>query len=225
VNIVKCELALLFTRAVFPNPRPRTRLSPRKALDESASARAKTLALMPSNNTFFKINFIWSTFLFVQRFKCTQPAWRIEKFYCSTWHLYLWGSVVGSLSGKLLSTVHQCSSAGFPRNPRVPQNMQCGSVSFKGSVRVTRFSGEMIFCFSMLMRHYDFFRSTCLIQTPSGPVSYRGGWVHIQKKKYWQLLRHLFIVVQLRRTSLLHHSCTTLPMCSSQKSGLSRKYI
>jgi len=37
------------------------------------------------------------------------------------------------------------------------------------------------------------------------------------KKKYWQLLRRLlFIVVQLRRTLLLHHGCTMLPMYSSQ---------
>jgi len=31
---------------------------------------------------------------------------------------------------------------------------------FKGSVRVPRFSGKMIFCYSMLMSHYVIFRSS-----------------------------------------------------------------
>jgi len=30
-----------------------------------------------------------------------------------------------------------------------------------------------------------FFRSTSRIQTPCGPVSYTGGSVQMQKKKYW----------------------------------------
>ena len=47
--------------------------------------------------------------------------------------------------------LEQCSLTGFPRN------MKCRSVSFNVSVRVRRFSGELISCFSMLTRHYEFF--------------------------------------------------------------------
>jgi len=50
----------LDSRGVFPNP------SPWKALDESASTRGKQVSLMPSHNNNF-INFIQSTFLFIQR--------------------------------------------------------------------------------------------------------------------------------------------------------------
>jgi len=38
-----------------------------------------------------------------------------------------------------LVTLEECSSTGVPRNPRIPQNMWWGSMSFKGSVRVPRF--------------------------------------------------------------------------------------
>jgi len=56
-----------------------------------------------------------------------------------------------------------------------------------------------------------FFKSSCRIQTPSRPVSYTGGWVQIAEQEILKkLLRHLFIVVQLRRTLLLHHSYTML---------------
>ena len=44
------------------------------------------------------------------------------------------------------------SSTGIPRNRSVPQNMQWLYVSFKGS---TLFLGEMISCFSLLMRHFE----------------------------------------------------------------------
>jgi len=46
------------------------------------------------------------------------------------------------------------SSTGIPRNRSVPQNMQWLYVSFKGS---TLFLGEMISCFSLLMRHFENF--------------------------------------------------------------------
>jgi len=66
-------------RPVFSNPRPQSKAwMARKALDESASARAKKLALMSSNKNFLLINFIWSTFFFVQRFECTHPAWEFK---------------------------------------------------------------------------------------------------------------------------------------------------
>jgi len=48
-----------------------------------------------------------------------------------------------------------------------------------------------------------FFRSPCRIQIPSRSVSYTGGWVQIAEQE--------------RRTLLLHHSYTTLPMYSSQE--------
>jgi len=58
------------------------------------------------------------------------------------------------------------------------------------------------------------FRTPCCIQIPSRPVSCTGGWVQlIAEKENWQLLRCLlFIVVQLRRTLLLHHSCAMWPI-------------
>jgi len=48
----------------------------------------------------------------------------------------------------------QYSATGVPWNPTVPQNMWWGYVSFMGS---SFFLGEMIFCFSMLMGHYEKF--------------------------------------------------------------------
>jgi len=30
-----------------------------------------------------------------------------------------------------------------------------------------------------------FFRSTSRIQATCGPINYTGGWVQMQKKKYW----------------------------------------
>jgi len=68
----------------------------------------------------------------------------------------------------------------------------------------------------MLMRHYVIFRSPCRIHTPIDQSVGTGGWVQRADKKYWELLRHLFIIVQLRRTLLLHHSYTMLPVYSSQ---------
>ena len=52
----------------------------------------------------------------------------------------------------------QYTSTGVPWKPSVPHNIYWGYVSFKGSVRVPRsFLGEMISCFSVLMRHYENF--------------------------------------------------------------------
>ena len=45
------------------------------------------------------------------------------------------------------------------------------------------FLGEMISCFSMLMRHYENFRSPCCIQIPSRPVSCIGGWMQLIAEK------------------------------------------
>ena len=50
-------------------------------------------------------------------------------------------------------------------------------------LRVPRFFREMIFCFSMLMRHYENFRQPCCIQIPSGPVSCTGCWVQLRAEK------------------------------------------
>jgi len=47
--------------------------------------------------------------------------------------------------------LHQCSSTGVPRNPRVPWNMWWGSVRFKGSTRVPRLFREIDF----LLQHFD----------------------------------------------------------------------
>jgi len=72
---------LLFTlyETVFLNPSPQTQMRPRKALDECTSTRGNKFAVMPSHNNNF-INYIQSTFLLVQRLKCTWPAWINEKF-------------------------------------------------------------------------------------------------------------------------------------------------
>jgi len=51
----------------------------------------------------------------------------------------------------------QCSSTGVPWNRIVPQNIYWGSMSFKGSLRIPCFLGEMISCFSVLMHHYEIF--------------------------------------------------------------------
>jgi len=77
------------------------------------------------------------------------------------------------MRGLVLCLLHQCSSTG------VPQNMQWGSLSFKGSVRVPHFLGELISCFGVLMCHYVIFRSPRCIQTPSRPVTCTGGWLQI----------------------------------------------
>jgi len=63
--------------------------------------RANKFALMPSNNDNF-INFIQSTFLFVQRLMYLITV-KNSKICCSIWHLYFLGSVVSSLIAKLLS--------------------------------------------------------------------------------------------------------------------------
>ena len=56
------------------------------------------------------------------------------------------------------SNLAQYSSPGVSWNPSVPQNMEWGYVSIKGSVRVPRFFlAQMIPCFSMLMRHNENF--------------------------------------------------------------------
>jgi len=78
--------------------------------------------------------------------------------------------VINECFQKTAFTLDQCSSTG------VLQNMQWGSVSFKGSVRVPRFWGEMI---GVLLQYIGvimkFFRSPYRIQTISRPVSYTGG--------------------------------------------------
>jgi len=64
------------------------------------------------------------------------------------------------------------------------------------------FLGEMIFasvCWCVIMK---FFRSPYRIQIPSRPVSYTGGWVQIAEQE--------------RRTLLLHHSYTMMPMYNSE---------
>jgi len=49
------------------------------------------------------------------------------------------------------------------------------------------------FCFSMLMRHYEIFRSLCCIQTPSRPVSYTRGWVQIAEQEILVVCASLFV--------------------------------
>jgi len=61
--------------------------------------------------------------------------------------------------------------------------MLWGSVSFKGSVRVPRYLGEMTSCFSILMHHYEIFRSPCRIQTSCMPVRYAGNLVQLIDEK------------------------------------------
>jgi len=115
----------------------------------------------------------------------------------------------------IIMILDQCSPAGLPPNPRVSQNMQWGSVSFKGSMRVLRFLGEMIFasvCWSVIMK---FFRSPCRIQTPGRPVSYIGGWAQNRRQKVfnWAALQfcgeafHLcggLVTIKLTKTPLIY---------------------
>jgi len=44
-TVLRSHLASTLARSVFSNPSPRTRLSPRKALDESASTKGKQVCL------------------------------------------------------------------------------------------------------------------------------------------------------------------------------------
>jgi len=66
-------------------------------------------------------------------------------------------------------------------------------VSFKSSVRLSRFLGEMNSCFSMLMGHYEMFKPPFRIQTPSRPVSYTGGWVQIVEQETLRVVASLFV--------------------------------
>ena len=75
-------------------------LSLRKALDECASTRTNKFAIIPSHNNIC-INFVSSTFLFIQQLHLHLTSVKKSKICCSTWQLYFWGSVVSSL--KLLS--------------------------------------------------------------------------------------------------------------------------
>jgi len=92
-------------------------------------------------------------------------------------------------------------------NAGVPQNIEWGSVSFKGSIRAPRFLGKFIFCFNIMTVIMKYFRSLCRIQTPSRPVSCTGGWVQIADQEILIVAaRHLFIVAELRRMLLLHQT-------------------
>jgi len=66
-------------------------------------------------------------------------------------------------------------------------------------VKIPRFLGEIIFCFSTrgFMLHYEIFRSPCRIQTPSRPVSYTRVWVEMAEKEILRVV-----------ASLVVHCCT-----------------
>jgi len=85
----------------FSTPSPRTHLSPRKAL-ESVSTRGKQVCCnILTQQWLYQLHTID---IFVRTaIKIHLNSVKKSKICCSTWHLYIWGSVVSNLSSKLLS--------------------------------------------------------------------------------------------------------------------------
>jgi len=81
-----------------------------------------------------------------------------------------------------------------------------GFREFQGFREGSPFYRGIIFCFSMLMRLYEFFRSPCHFQTPSSLVSCTGGWMQIAEQ---EILR----VVALFVVQCCAYCCITVARC------------